>query len=776
MPTNGTAGTTSVGSSTLSVSYDAKSKDYTISVVGRSQTFTPGDINASKSSSSGATVYIKTSGSTTDSLTLTNAGTSGALTYEYVGAGFWQRTVQGEGTVSGSLDAFTYGVTTAASAVPLKGAGTYNLDLLAIEGTPYSVTPIAGQGSANVDFATGVIQINGVLLNSVHANTSFYSLSQISGNQNSFVGNFQLSDFQTYNGTLAGRFYGPVAQEMGATFSAADGASDVIVGTLTGRGSVSTTGVQEYDAGTSVRQSYTSTALTDSTGAATGQHDISGQTVTPVPIVVEYDSGTGTYAALAPADLLPRASSGLAVPATTLVYLNPDYQFVAGGQRSQVVSTSGGASAITNDFFVFGNPTALGGVPRTGTAGYALNVQGIVGDTNFKNLLNFNGTGTLTADFSAGTLTAGSAVSYLPTGSLSPTAVATGNFAATGTISATANALTGTVTLDGLGSAYSGPLNGQFYGPGAQELGAAFSASSASGTASGFFTAQNTNPAGSLATLQTATSFDVNASQASQACNCLIPQSTRGSSVVSFNPTYPEANIYALSEVSVYSSGSEINFVVGRPGQPFLSNLEFNESSGSLQQLANAFGTGYTAAYDLKLFNPTPSNPVLVLTYTSFADLTTTETFQGQTYVGRYFIPFGIETTPSQMPTTGSANYSGIVYGEGSLNGGSYNNTLSGTSMLSANFATGAITATANITATDTDTNVATTFSPVTLSGAISGNSFNVATAAPASAKNLGGVAAGNFYGPAANEFGAAFALSQTGVAALNGVLVGKKN
>jgi len=100
VPTNGTAGTTSGGPSTLSVSYDATSKDYTISVAGRSQTFAPGDINASKSSSSGATVYIKTSGSTTDSLTLTNAGTSGALTYEYVGAGFWQRTVQGAGTVS----------------------------------------------------------------------------------------------------------------------------------------------------------------------------------------------------------------------------------------------------------------------------------------------------------------------------------------------------------------------------------------------------------------------------------------------------------------------------------------------------------------------------------------------------------------------------------------------------------------------------------------------------------------------------------------------------
>ena len=584
-----------------------------------------------------------------------------------------------------------------------------------------------------------------------------------------------MSDFQTYNGTLAGRFYGPAAQEMGATFSAADVSNDVIVGTLTGRGSVSTAGVQEYDAGTSVRQSYTSTALTDSTGAATGQHGISAQTVTSVPIVVEYDSATGTYAALAPADLLPRASSDPAVPATTLVYLNPDYQFVAGGQRSQVVSTSGAASAMTNDFFVFGNPTTSGGVPRTGTAGYALNVQGIAGDTNFKDLLNFSGTGTLTADFGAGTLNAASPVSYVQTGT-SSTAVATGNFAATGTISATANALTGTVTLDGLGSAYSGPLNGQFYGPGAQELGAVFSASSANGTASGFFTAQNPNPAGSLAALQTTTSFDVNASQASQACNCLIPQSTRGSSVVSFNPTYPEANVYALSEFSVYSSGSEINFVVGRPGQPFLSNLEFNESSSSIPELANALGTGYTAAYDLKLFNPTPSNPALVLTYTSFADLTTTETFQGKTYVGRYFIPFGIETTPSQMPTTGSANYSGIVYGEGSLNGGSYNNTLSGTSTLSANFATGAISATANITATNTTTNVATTFSPVTLSGAISGNSFNVATAAPASATNIGGVAAGNFYGPAANEFGAAFALSQSGVAALNGVLVGKKN
>lgn len=249
-PTSGAAGTSTAAASTISVNYDAGSNSYTILAPGRSQTFRPSDRDAAQSSTA-TSVFVRTNGSTTDSLTITNpSATAGVLAYKYVGAGFWQRTVQTSSTISGSFDAFTFGVKTPDAATPRTGAANFNVDLIGITSQASNVYGVSGRGTLQADFLNGQVRIEGTA-NEIDASTgfvtnpymAFYSLVPMSSSANSFGGAFRyyMTGSPTppaYDGSIAGRFYGPAAEEVGGAFWArrADGAS--VVGTITGaRGS-----------------------------------------------------------------------------------------------------------------------------------------------------------------------------------------------------------------------------------------------------------------------------------------------------------------------------------------------------------------------------------------------------------------------------------------------------------------------------------------------------------------------------------------------------------
>ncbi len=117
------AGTVTAGSPTIAVAYDAANGSYTVTSGSRSQSFRPTDKDAANSSAQ-LTVFQRTTGDVTDSLTLTNTGTSGAYRYQYVGGGFWQQTRRSNNAAAGTVDAFTYGVRTPATAVPRTGSAT----------------------------------------------------------------------------------------------------------------------------------------------------------------------------------------------------------------------------------------------------------------------------------------------------------------------------------------------------------------------------------------------------------------------------------------------------------------------------------------------------------------------------------------------------------------------------------------------------------------------------------------------------------------------------
>ncbi len=117
-----------------------------------------------------------------------------------------------------------------------------------------------------------------------------------------------------------------------------------------------------------------------------------------------------------------------------------------------------GNEHFTSFFFGFGVRTLPEDMPKTGSASYALQ---LFGDNNV------GGTGTVTANFAAGTIAASLApdITYGP-GRVSNFATLSG----TGSISAADSSFAATLTGDG----YSAAMNGLFYGPQAAETGGAF--------------------------------------------------------------------------------------------------------------------------------------------------------------------------------------------------------------------------------------------------------------------------------------------------------------
>lgn len=243
VPKNGSAGANSMAFATVGVSYDASSQRYTISSSERTQSFSASDRDATQSNSA-IDVYIRKSGNTTDSLTLTKPGTSGPLRYRYVGAGFWQRTTESSTAISGSFDAFSYGVETPDAALPRTGQANFTTDLLGVISSPYDLVSFAGDGVLAARFDTGDMTFSGryatvdPFTGMPNPSTNYDGTAKISGSSNAFTGSLMIFPLTT---TVKGRFYGPGAEELGAVLSGSD-AGYSITGTLTGRRAGSTGG------------------------------------------------------------------------------------------------------------------------------------------------------------------------------------------------------------------------------------------------------------------------------------------------------------------------------------------------------------------------------------------------------------------------------------------------------------------------------------------------------------------------------------------------------
>lgn len=227
---------------------------------------------------------------------------------------------------------------------------------------------------------------------------------------------------------------------------------------------------------------YTRTAT-----GATGQGNFARATSKIV-----YDSATGTYtirdtgsltttSTFGPANIDAGASStaftvykkgtnetfrrynqGATTQGIALTYV--DY----GHWRRTGAPAYGTGTGVNDTYLVWGTKTASADIPRTGGATYNTALDGTF--VNKTGAYAVTGTGTMSADFAAGTI--GYSSTATGTKEVGGTLLSFGTMTGTGSIAFASSGFNGTGTTNGSG--YKMDVNGNFYGPGAAEVGGVF--------------------------------------------------------------------------------------------------------------------------------------------------------------------------------------------------------------------------------------------------------------------------------------------------------------
>ncbi len=765
---SGTPVTTSAGSGSLSIVYNAANGTYSLDDGTRSISVGTSNIDRTQTNTA-VTAYTVANGTTNDSIILTNSGTSAGLT-RYVGAGIWLREVDGITTIDGRATGFAYGVQTGASNLPRTGIASFDVNLLGLRSSSATVYALGGNGTLNVDFTSGGMYASGLYseTNSATGGRSdshtWKSQAMISSTRNAFLGQIQTDS--AGSGEWHGAFYGPATQEVGGSWSSSSGngnaASGVIWGAL---------GIGALNGATSLSSPQTDAFFTPvsaslSATAATGSGNLS--TITAgAGLATVYRAKGDTQ------DVVYAKDGRITTPSQTygaLTYqqFNTSLTFTKAGVQYDLRTGN-----TLFDAYAYGFDTAASAIPRTGSANYALELRGGVASNGLP-LRDIFGTGILVANFATNTLTTQGSYALAALGSDSYTVMRSpidrGDWNGSASISSNANAFSGTIAFDSSNTAdFSATLNGKFFGPAAQEVGASISGTASDGSrlAAAFTGKQDSALAGALNGLSSLT----------------------GMTTLAGNAAY-------LDDSSALSTpGAGIDFDIGTIWDASAKSYRFKSSTAGTYGLdksfldtdklaaqTNATYTAYhNAAGDARVLNTSASNPLIALTYTSFAEITSTT---GMTLnPTTWYVPFGAPTLDFQMPRSGSANYTGIVVGRGDGPGATNASDLSGTSNLAVNFSTFAATMNMALVATSRSTGAVQNIGNVTYTGSIG-------SACPSCSQNsLSGYATtagtsgsltGMFYGANAAEFGGAFALylnnATAGQAsAFSGVVVAKK-
>ncbi|HYE29621.1 MAG TPA: hypothetical protein VEA61_15485, partial [Allosphingosinicella sp.] len=732
----------------------------------------PAHIDASQTTAT-LTVYKRVSGSTVDSLTLTNAGGSGRFTYTYVGGAFWQRTVESSSTISGSFDAVAYGVRTPVPAVPRTGTGEYAVDLVGVESVNDNVAAVTGQGTVQVDFASGAVATVGTMGAPITGATVFSGEARLASSANGFTGTFRYGDFGELSGSINGAFYGPTAQEVGAAYAVRQGDGRVAAGVLVGRsqapaGSNATVTNLTANAFLPSDAARLSTTLTGSSGWNVNSGTFSNSAAAPSAVAVIYDSAQRSYSLIAPDRSqyfgpdrpggTPELDRGQGTVREVLSFpAAPDSALVTNGQLLQglqyaraarwlVSQGSGGATSYSITDFAYGIATPGAAVPRTGTGGFVIGLSGSAADGDYANLMNISGAGTALVDFGAGTLTGSGRMAFREDFSLAgrATRTADGTFTLTAALSSAANGFSGTLAFTGIGN-YSGGLTGRLFGPAAEEIGGSFIASDGSGgSASGSLVGRRdpslTEPVPALRDLTGYTRLQALGIQNPSLRNIenayfAYDADSRTYSYHSTGPLNVPAYAYQFGPAQAVAAET---------------NATFSGYAGTGPAGQHTETDSFTAS----LFNPTPDNPRIALTYTSYADITVVNSFG---HSNRQWVVYGSVAPASQRPRSGTGQYSGIVFGHGDLTGAPID--VQGSATLSVDFGERTVSSLVTLDTRPAGTGAFTRYGVIDYRGGFT--SENLYTAHVFGDSAAQGYLQGRFFGPNAAEFGFLFGFTR---------------
>ena len=246
-------------------------------------------------------------------------------------------------------------------------------------------------------------------------------------------------------------------------------------------------------------QTFVSTAADTQTIINLQPAVIMSATGAQAPIQVRYDAASKSYTVesdgrsqtFAPGDIQPNTLAGETIykkpgngvteylTLVTTPYSGTTANRYVGLGYWQRSSTASGQQSLRFDSFVYGLLTADNAVPRTGTASYVTDTLGFV-TTPGNAPRGFTGQGGFDVDLALGIFAAKTSVFEYD---LSTPESRTGGgieYIAGGKLSST-NGFAGNFTYGGRDTRVSGTIQGQFFGPGGEELGAIFSGTSAAG-------------------------------------------------------------------------------------------------------------------------------------------------------------------------------------------------------------------------------------------------------------------------------------------------------
>jgi hypothetical protein len=466
-------------------------------------------------------------------------------------------------------------------------------------------------------------------------------------------------------------------------------------------------------------------------------------------------------------------------------------------------ATSSTATPSEIGVYGVGNGTPAKSMPTTGSAIYTGAVQGAVSNNVASGY--FAGLASLSANFATNGMTGSvtdirvSETGYAaPQGSMNDITfsgtISGPNFSGTASTSGTSGSLLNT-------SGATGTFGGGFYGPSASEVTGVFSLNGGSSSAQiiGSFGASQSyssaNASSAVSTLSALPDGTPLSGSWNAGFNSMTLTTVSGATTAAVDTTltganatlvfYSNGNITLTAQDIPYAPSSTIS-TTGNTETVSFAQSSFSVAGNATMpvsvmplgtQVATATGSvpGYPGITGdvVTLYR---IGPAVGLQYSDFGEWKTapesTATNTTTASVGVYAV--GVATPKSQMPTTGSAVYTGLTYGQvasatGTGNSAtSVNNDFSGVVSLTANFATAALTGSLSGLRT-TYAGSPTWINDIDLSGTISGSTFSGTATAGTNAGNVYNITGttgkfgGGFYGPNAKEIAGTFSLSGTG-------------
>jgi hypothetical protein len=252
------------------------------------------------------------------------------------------------------------------------------------------------------------------------------------------------------------------------------------------------------------------------------------------------------------------------------------YTYVGGAFWQRTTET---ATRIDGQFdaMAYGVRTPASAVPRTGTGEYSVDLIGVESLSN--NVVGVTGQGTLRVDFATGAV--------VTTGAMTAPISGPTNFSSEARLASNANSFTGTFRYWDFGE-FTGTINGAFYGPAAQEVGAAYSARQGDGRAAvGLIIGRSRTPSTGNATLTNLTVNEFFSNDAARLSTTLTGQSGSNVSSGTFSNSAAGPNALVVSYsaeqggYSLLAPERSQYFGPQSPGQP----PQLNRSAGFVSEM-----------------------------------------------------------------------------------------------------------------------------------------------------------------------------------------------